>query len=97
MTFGHLDIWTFGISSTSEAAEPITWTSQAAEPITIYEIPTMNCVGCTFAAYVYFWGFKIGALKSGAIISLLKKFPEVLNLREIFYCFLLFTLLEPDL
>jgi hypothetical protein len=23
VTFGHLDIWTFGISSTSQAAEPI--------------------------------------------------------------------------
>ena len=46
-----------------------------------------DCVGCTFAAYVYFWGFKIGALKSGAIISLLKKFPEVLNLRDFFIAF----------
>ena len=27
----------------------------------------MNCVGCTFAAYVYFWGFKIGALKLGLL------------------------------
>ena len=26
-----------------------------------------DCVGCTFAAYVYFWGFKIGALKFGAL------------------------------
>ena len=26
-----------------------------------------DCVGCTFAAYVYFWGFKIGALKLGLL------------------------------
>jgi len=39
--------------------------------ITIYEIPTMNYGGCAIfdTSAVYFWGFKIGAVKERAKLA----------------------------